>query len=284
MSISQDSRLQVTAFDRLQGSLCAAIMVFGFLFAVLFAIWWSHEFSVRPFANPDFGEGHLLPLTDVSLDDEDLMLVELPPSAAPPLSSEIDAVVDVVSTINANEQRSVVDGILNSEGSREIGPTGLGGDIGKRGIPDKLAESKRWRMHIESPDFDNYRQMLKFFDIEIGVVRLNSNSIIRVQNSGNGFQSSESDRKSEKTSFYFQNTKSKTRRWDSQIARDVDVDLSGSTMVHFYPEKTLQQLRTAESNRVAKDGKSDDEILKTEFMIVSAKTGFEFQVREITYR
>lgn len=286
MNDTQDSRLQVTGYDRMQGSLLSAIGVVGFLFATLFAIWWSHDFIEKPrsggFLPPDEGRT----LTEVSLDNYDLILeLELLPTAAPQLSSDLDAVPEVVSTIQANQSKSIVDGLENSEGSRETGRIGLDGGPGGPGIPTPtLPEINRWTVVYESQDFGEYTQLLNSFKINVGVVRLNSNEIMRVKISGDGYQAVRSNRADENSSFYFTNTQATSRRWDAKIVRDANVDQSDSALVHFYPEQALARLRSEETKKVAGEGKTVEDILTTTFVFVPLDDGFEIRVDEISYR
>ena len=278
------SKLQVTSYDRIHGSMVAAILVFGFLFLTLLAIWWSHEIHVGQTGPDGFEPVKALPLTDVSFNQNDFLLDVLPPTAAPRLSNDLAAVADVVSSIKANETISIIDGIENSEGSRELGPIGIGGGTGIPGPPTALPEFKRWSVVYRNPDFNDYIQMLNELEIEVGVIRLKSNEVIRIENPGNGPQVVRSDRAAELTSFYFHNTKSTSRRWDTKIVRDAEIDLAESVVVHFYPEPTLEKLRTAEANQIAVDEKTVEDVLDTKFAIEQTKSGFEIWVKEIDYR
>lgn len=278
------SKLEVTAFDRINGSLVSAILVVGFLFATLFAIWWSNEFQMGKTGPENLKPVKRLQLTEVSLDQTDFHLDLLPPTAAPRLRSDLAAVPDVLSTVQANVSKSFVDGLEDSEGSRDVGPIGPGGESGEPGPHCELPEPRRWSVVYQNPDFDDYVHMLEFFNIEIGVVRLNSNEIIRVKIPGNGSRVTQSTRADEKSSFYFNNTQPMSKHWDEKIVRDADVDHNDSALVHFYPEQAIQQLRSAESKKVIGEGKTVEDILTTKFIIVPIPEGFEVQIDEISYR
>jgi hypothetical protein len=277
------TKLQVTLYDRFHSLLVAANLVIAFVFASLLAIWWSHEFQAGK-TGPDDMDGTRLPLTQVSLEQTDFLFDILPPTAAPSLSGDLAAIPDVLSSIKANETKSLFDGIEGSEGSRELGPIGTGGGSGSPGTPHALPESKRWSVVSLNPDFDDYVQMLDFFEIEVGVIRLSSNEVIRIASPGLGSHVIQSDRTAEKTSFYFCNTQTISRRWDARIVRDADIVLADSAVVHFYPEQTLARLRAAELKQVSLDEKGIDDVLTTRFAIVSTDSGFEFGVNEIEYR
>jgi hypothetical protein len=184
----------------------------------------------------------------------------------------------------AAESTSKVDGMESSQGSRELGPSGPGGGTPYRGTPNPIPETARWSMVYENPDLADYVRMLSFFEIEIGVVRLKSNEIIRVKRLGSGLRAMPSSRANENTSFYFHNTRPMSRRWDAKLARDTELDLEDSVLVHFYPLQTIEQLRQTEMDRVAADGKSVEDVSTTVFSIVPTESGLEFQVTEIEYR
>lgn len=284
--IEKQSIVRVTTYDRTNGFMISAIMIAGFLVAVLFIIWCTREIKEQRIT------GGVYPLrtefTEVSLDEENFDLREFPPTAAPKFKSDIESISDAVSTVRAGEfLKSEVESQVDSLGAREVGPVGStdGEDgIGKTPYNRILADHKRWSVIYRNSDLDNYVQILSFFNIEIGVVRLNDNQILRIKHNGDEPEVIQSDRSAEKKNFYFQNAKSVARRWDQRIVRDLKINVTDSTTVHFYPEQTLAKLREVEATHVSLDEKEIADVLKTKFSVVSTNSGFEFQIAEVIYR
>lgn len=282
------SCLRVSTEDQTISWLLSAILTVGFLVCVLFVIWLNQQ--TKP-AQGDVivKDGKTWKLTEVSLDksDSDLDLTDIPPAAAPELQLELEAIPDIVSSLQGSETpKSEFDGVEFSDGNREVGPPGerMGGTPRSPEPIELLPEHKRWSVLYQGLSAHHYFEMLKHFEIEIGVVSLNSNSIVRLKCVDSLWKAIQSDRKSEKSAFYFATSKSTSQFWDHNIARKQNVNLEDTATVHFYPAKTLKWLREAELEQANQDGRNHEAIISTKFAVKATESGFRFSIAEITYR
>ena len=279
--IEKQSIARVSSYDRTNGFVVSAIMIVGFLVGVLFIIWWTQEFRLTFTQSEPMKPGKFV---NVSLDEVALDLSEFPPAAAPQFKTDIALVQNAVSTIKASELvKSDFKSDFDSEGTRRVGPIGIGG--GPRGDDPEptLPEHRRWRVMYKQVDYETYLRTLDYFQIEIGIVHLNKNRIVRVGQVNSDVVVCESDRAAESESVYFQNEKSIARRWDRKIARDQGVDLSNTATVHFYSDAALDAMRSAEAQRIQLDGKKIGDVKAVEFVIESEGAEFVFQVATIEY-
>ena len=271
-----------SSYDRVNAILIAALLMFGFLFAVLFLIWVT---SVVDFSGPagihveitGDEQGEEKPKGEAD-DAEDPGVEEFPEVETPQLANALEAVADSVSSIQgALEKRSGSAkqmGKGSGFGSREGG--GNGGD----GIP----EYKRWIINYSAADTDTYAKQLSFFSIDIGVVAEAKQSIKRLADPGGARRVISSDRKTEAKNIYFIHKKQRFLAWDRALAERAGIDTNAALTVLFYNDQTRQIIRVVEATKLQELGKTLADVKNTIFKVVPSGNGYQFEVTDIIYR
>ena len=269
-------------YDKLNATLIASIMLFGFLFSVLFLIWLTTVFDFsRRAAGPvvvanDPGDTKPKGVADDVLEPG---VEEFPEVEVPQLANALEAVTDAVSSVRASLEKRSGDAAQMGRGagygSRE-GGTGTGGD----GVP----EYKRWIINYEAEDINSYARQLSFFDIDIGVIHQTRNDIWRVRDVGGAANVIDTDREKEKLTLRFSHKKQRMKRWDQELARRNGVDLTSTITNQFYPEATRVIIRAAEAAALQGTGRSLNQVRNTIFKVESGGDGYVFTVVDILYR
>jgi hypothetical protein len=273
---------KASSYDKLNATLIAAIMLFGFLFSVLFLIWLTTVFDFsRRAAGPvvlanEPGDTKPKGVADDVLEPG---VEEFPEVEVPQLANALEAVTDAVSSVRASLEKRSGDaaqmGRGSGYGSRE-GGTGTGGD----GIP----EHKRWIINYEAEDITSYAQQLSYFNIDIGVIHQTRNDIWRVNDAGGAAKVIQTDREKEKLTLRFAHKKQRMQRWDEELARRNGVNLSNTITNQFYPESTRQIIRQAEATALQAAGRELRQVRNTIFKVEAGGNGYVFTVVDILYR
>lgn len=273
---------KASRFDQLNALLIACIMLAGFLFAVLFLIWFTSVFDFsRRVAGPiavvnDPGDSKPEGVADDILEPG---VEEFPEIEIPQLANALEAVTDAVSSVRATlEKRSgnaVLQGAGRGYGSREGGP-GTGGD----GIP----EYKRWIIYYETDDIGVYANQLSHFNIDIAVIHQTRNDIWRIHDVGGGGSVIKTNRERENMTLRFTHVKIKMKRWDQTLCKRLGVDLASTVQAQFYPEETRVIIRGVEAAALEGTGRTLNQVKNTILKVVPGGNGFEFIVVEILYR
>jgi hypothetical protein len=273
---------KASSYDKLNATLIAAIMLFGFLFSVLFLIWLTTVFDFsRRAAGPvvlanEPGDTKPKGVADDVLEPG---VEEFPEVEVPQLANALEAVTDAVSSVRASLEKRSGDALQmgrgSGYGSRE-GGTGTGGD----GIP----EHKRWIINYEAEDIDSYADQLSFFNIDIGVIHQTRNDIWRVNDAGGAAKVIQTDREKEKLTLRFAHKKQRMKRWDEELSRRNGVNLSNTITNQFYPESTRQIIRQAEAAALQQAGRELRQVRNTIFKVEPGGSGFVFTVVDILYR
>ncbi|MFT5301711.1 MAG: hypothetical protein ACI814_002517 [Mariniblastus sp.] len=273
---------KASRYDNLNAWLLSSIMLFGFLFSVLFLIWFTSVFDFsRRAAGPilvvsDPGDSKPEGVADDVLEPG---VEEFPEVEVPQLANALEAVTDAVSSVRASLEKRSGDalemGAGRGYGSREGGEGG-GGD----GIP----EYKRWIIHYEADDMRSYAKQLSFFDIDIGVMHQTRPDIWRVHDVGNSPSVIKTDRDREAKTLRFSHSKMKMKRWDQELCKRAGVDLSNTLQAQFYPEATRAKIRIVENAGLEGTGKLLNEVKNTILKVVPEGGGYKFVVLDILYR
>ena len=272
----------VSSYDKLSAILIAAITIIGFMTTILFLIWLTTDVD---YTAPTQG----VEITDIGdpgdekpegFEDDAFEpgVEEFPEIDVPQLAQSIEAVTDAVSSVRANSEKVSGDAAQMGKGkgfgAREGGPGG-GGD----GIP----EFKRWKINYEASDIDTYKKQLSFFDIDIGVIRRDSDDVYRIKDPGAKMEVVKSSREQEK-SLYFAHIQRRMMRWDEAIASTAGVNTVGANLIQFYPEKARSRIRAQEAQFLAKDGRKLPDIRQTIVKLATLNDGFDFVVEDVLYR
>ena len=276
------SETKVSGYDMLSAILIASITIIGFMTSILFLIWLTTDVD---YTAPTQG----VEITEIGdpgdekpegFEDDAFEpgVEEFPEVDVPQLAQSIEAVTDAVSSVRANSEKVSGDasqmGKGKGFGAREGGPGG-GGD----GIP----EFKRWKINYEASDIETYKKQLSFFDIDIGVIRRDSDDVYRIKDPGAKLEVVKSSRENEK-SLYFAHIQKRMMRWDEAIASTAGVNTGGANLIQFYPEKARSRIRAQEAQFLAKDGRQLPDIRQTIVKLATLGDGFDFVVEDVLYR
>ncbi len=271
-----------SSYDRLNAALVAAIMLFGFLFAVLFLIWLTSIFDFsRRAAGPiavanEAGDSKPEGVADDVLEPG---VEEFPEVEVPQLANALEAVTDSVSSVRGALEKRSGDAAQMGKGagfgSRDGGP-GSGGD----GIP----EYKRWVISYEASDIGAYAKQLSFFNIDIGVIHQVKNDIWRVRDVGGSASVLKTSRERENKTLRFMHQKQRMKKWDQELCKRNSVTVENTIQAQFYPESTRQIIRIAEAAALEGTGKQLSEVRNTYFKVEPGGSGFVFTVTDIKYR
>ena len=273
----------VSAFDLLNAFLVAAIMMFGSFATILFLLWYTSLERDAPKAvvvetpfSEDSGDSKPEGVADDELEPG---VEDFPEIETPQLAMALEAVTDAVSAIRANTDTVSGDALLQGAGrgagSREGGGTGSG-----IGIP----EYKRWVINYESTDIDQYADQLSFFNLDIGVVKSDSNAILRVRDAGGNAQVIESDREKEQETLRFSHKQRRMKRWDEVICKRAGANIDSSLLCQFYPESTRKIIRQVEAEALAEKGRKLSDVRQTILKVQPSGDGFQFVVLDFNYR
>lgn len=268
----------------LSAFLVSAIMLVGFLTALLFCVWLTMiiDFSAKkPIAMVQFEE----PFGNEKPDgfEDDIFepgVEEFPEVEVPQLKDALEAVTDAVSSVKAALEARDGDaaemGRGKGFGSRDGGPGSGSGDV--------IPEHKRWKIEYSAQNVAEYGKQLSSFNIDLGIIRQSSNEITRLRQPGPNGQIINSSRAEEKKSLYFVPEKIRLRKWDEQLVKQKGQSLNGAFTVQFYPGATRNQLRQVELQHLTKIGRQLREVRRTVFKIVPEGAGYKFQLKEMNFR
>ena len=266
--MSQPNRkvqINPTSGDRVNALLIASLVMFGFLFTVLFTVWWFHEPPVaRRKIDPWDTEQPLVTPDDVTLD-----FVEFESSEGAPLEELIETVGPSI------EELSDANGILGN---------GVGTDPGfgrdPRTIPTSGLVAPRWSVVQKANDLESYQQKLDFFGIEIGAVHKTQDQVWRIAKLSTEKTVTESTRSAEAKTRYFVSQKKRLPQWDRQMIANAGVDVKDVIAVHFYPDKlvaTMQQLVDVEY------GERSSELQEVTFKIAGTAGDLHFEIDNVKF-
>lgn len=268
----------VSTYDRVSASLWSSIMIFG-SFAVILLLVWLGKLSGPEVVPPEPLQPWPTPAVVTGPSDQEIEVEdpELPDLEPPKLADTLDAVSDAMSLVLASV------GSLDSNGTGGIGP-------GKRDRPPvptpvpATPDYRRWVINYESTDIDQYAEQLRFFNIDLGIVKTDSNAIVRVRNPGGNAQMIDSDRQQERNTLRFAHKQRRMKRWDELISKRAGASTENSLLCQFYPGSTRRIIRQVEAEALAQRGRNLSEVRQTILKVQPTGNGFEFVVLDFNYR
>lgn len=253
--------------DRANAILIASLVMFGFLFTVLFTVWWFQEPpNARRLINlPPPPLPPVLPLED----DVNLNLVEFESSPGTPLEELIETVTPSI------EKLSNANGTLGY---------GVGTDPGfgwdPRTTPPPSVTGPQWSVVQNANDLASYQRKLDFFGIEIGAVHKTRDQVWRIAKLSTEKTVTESNRQAESIRRHFVNQKKRLQQWDQQTIADAGIDLQDVIAVHFYPDElvaTMQQLIDT------KYGDQASDLQEVTFKITGTARDLHFEIDNVKF-
>lgn len=254
--------------DRLNAILIASLVMFGFLFTVLFAVWWFHEPPVAGRMPGPINPPPLPPVTPLD-DDDKLELIEFDTSAGPSLDELIETVTQSVEKLS--ETKSVLGGGVGNI-------AGIGWDPRTPRTPSVAAA--RWSVVQQAKDLESYQRKLDFFGIEIGAVHKTRDQVWRIAKLSTEKTVTESTRKAESKHKYFVNQKKRLQRWDQQIIAETGIDLKDVIAVHFYPDELIVKMQQLVNTKY---GDRSDDVQEVIFKIAGTDGDLHFEIDNVKF-
>lgn len=272
---------RVSTYDRLNALLVSLLLLVGLFTTMLFMIWLTGKYRARPVAaeiNFLIGEPGEEKPEGVADDINEPGVEEFPEVDVPQLADSLLAVTNSISSIMArNEQR---DGSAEAMGRGKGLGSRDGGGGGGSGIP-------AWNVELEAKDRNAYRKQLSFFKIEVGAVHKMNNRVFRLSDPAGASRLVESSRAGEKAkrTHLWGHRNKRLLDWDKDILRQAGLQSVDDFIVgQFYPQEMINQLRGLEVDYAKRAGREASEIRETTFKVVTAGNGYQFEVRNQTYR
>lgn len=278
-SISNETPLGVSRFDRVSAALSATAILLGVLVGLLMVIWATR--SPRPIqlvppmpltGQPSAGELTSPLAFETPTSDEVDSLVE------PNLAVTLVALTDVASQTSAaefaNQSEQPAGGAEQGGDRREAGPVGLG-----PGGEDIVPRFERWLLKFSSRDQQYYAEQLDYYGIELGVIggsiqgvdyarRLAKEPIVRRAAS-----------QEEQRLYFMWTNHGPLRQYDRNLLRSAGVELEGRVTLMFIPRALENKLAAMELDFAREHGGlSLQQIGSTIFESRRTETGFQFVV------
>jgi len=277
------SETKVSQYDKVSAFLLSSLIIVGFFTTILGLIWLTSTFNFDTqtefVAVENIGEDGDEKPEGFEDDAFDPGVEDFPEVETPQLAQALEAVTDAVSSVKANladrTGSADVSGAGKGFGSREGGPGG-----GGEGVP----EHKRWKISYKAEDINTYKQQLSFWDINIGVLKRNSDEVFRVNDPAGQANVIATSRSQEGTSLYFAHTKQRMMRWDQAISSAAGVNTDDANMIQFYSQKARARIRAQEAALLTIDERVVTDIRSTIIRLAATEDGFDFVVDQINYR
>lgn len=281
-------QLRVSAFDQVSSFLVALLMLLGFCFLVLLAIWISSQvwFFPKPppvvlMPEPEAGGGGNNSPSMSEL--EEPVPEEIEQTEEPPPDQVLEAITDLASL-----QLAVVDDLKPMAQGRGPGRgtgDGRGKGPGGDGDADIIPRWERWVIKYASDSTEAYARQLDFFNIELGAVggSAGGNNI----DYAGGFSSGQPRRRSgaadQEKRLYMTWRTGALAQADVELLTAAGVPTQGRIVMQLYPPEVEAQLQQLEAVRGG--GRDVRGILKTVFGVRPAAGGrYEFHVVDQFYR
>lgn len=271
---------QVSNYDRINAWLMALIIVVGALFLVFATLLFREILPSRgvpPYPVPP------KPLVPGEIDPDNLVD---PGQELPELQSNI---IDLTQFRTDVISAAMAQAAAHSIGSGSVPGNGDGRGGGPPSVidPGPSHVSQRWKIAYELSDIETYATQLRSFDIDLGIVSQNTNDIWKIGDLRRQNQVVRSSRKSENNTLYFLSSSQRMKRWDLTLAKEAGLESDGCDLdhiisVHFYPESTIELLKSLELESVPRD-KTVDQVKETHFRMVNTDNGFEFEVTQVKF-
>ena len=266
---NRNVQINTSRGDRVNGILIASLVMFGFLFAVLFAVWWFHEIPVaRNTYLPPPPPPPTTPITPVE-DDFESDVVEFEGSTGTPLE-------DLIETVNPS--------VVNFSDVKGAPGDGIG-DVPGPGrdpqtVPPSGVAGPQWSVVQASDDLESYQRKLDFFGIEIGAVHKTRDQVWRITKLSTEKIVTESTRSAESRVRYFVNKKKRLQQWDRQTIAAAGVDLQDVIAVHFYPSELVEEMQQLVD---AKYGDHASKLQQVTFKIAGAAGDLHFEIDNVKF-
>jgi hypothetical protein len=272
--------LTVTPYERVASLIIALLILVGMAVALLFLLWLtSRIFASRMPVEVEWmeiGDGGGLG-GDTELESNMEELVHEVEFEEPEFQDTLATIADAVATKAALlEDPTFTDQVGTAKG-------GPGGDGRSAGFgPGRPGKPRHWEVtFIEGNTSKTYARQLDFFKIELGVLQL-ENKVDYARNLSKDKPDKRTGIADAEKRYYLTWAKGGLREADLELLGKAGISVGeGRLIIKFIPRELEMQLMQLEKQRA---GKNEKRIRATYFAIRPRGNGFEFYVRDQTYK
>lgn len=160
------------------------------------------------------------------------------------------------------------------------------GPLGNRHTtPGFVPRFKRWEIRFAAPNSQVYARQLDFFGIELGVIGSDKKSVDYASNLSESKPTTRSDPPGDEKRLYVIRAQGDSSILDQQLLRNVGIETSARTVMHFFPPQLENQLAALEKSYGERENRTVQEIVKTVFEIKSRRGGrWQMEIVEMRFR
>ncbi len=275
----EDYGLTVTPYERVASLVVALLILVGLFVAVLFLLWLTSRIfaSTEPVSITleQIGEGGGLG-GDTELDTNTEEMVHEVEFEEPEFQDTIATIADAVATKAALLEDPT---FRDQVGMMKGGP---GGDGRSKGFgPGRPGKPRHWEVvFLEGNTTDTYARQLDYFNIELGVL-LPGNRVEYAKNLSKPAPDRRSGPADKEERYYLTWQKGGLREADVELLAKAGIAPENRPIIKFIPRELEIQLMQLEKQRA---GKNEKRVRATYFAIRTKGSGYEFYVRDQTYK
>jgi hypothetical protein len=271
--------LTVTPYERVASLVVALLILVGLAVALLFVLWLTSRIFAStepvPVTLEQIGDGGGLG-GDTELDTNMEELVHEVEFEEPEFQDTLATIADAVATKAALlEDPTFSDQVGTAKG-------GPGGDGRSAGFgPGRPGKPRHWEVtFLEGNTSSTYARQLDFFKIELGVL-MPGNRVEYAKNLSKSKPDRRADAADKEQRYYLTWQKGGLRAADLELLGKAGISAGDRTIIKFISRELEIELMQLEKKRA---GKNEKRIRATYFAIRPKGSGYEFYVRDQTYK
>ncbi len=271
--------LTVTPYERVASLVVALLILVGLAVSLLFVLWLTSRIFASQAAVPvtleQIGDGGGLG-GDTELETDMEELVHEVEFEEPEFQDTLATIADAVAT----KAVLLEDPTFSDQvGSAKGGPGGDGRSAGFG--PGRPGKPRHWEVtFLEGNTSSTYARQLDFFKIELGVL-LPGNRVEYARNLSKSKPDQRSGPADTEERYYLTWQKGGLREADLELLGKAGINAGNRPIIKFISRELEIELMTKEKQRA---GKNEERIRATYFAIRPKGAGFEFYVRDQTYK
>jgi hypothetical protein len=274
----QDS-LKITRYERVASLVLALLILVGFAVTLLFMLWLtSSDFSssaIEELTWCELGDSNGLAI-DTELETDVDGFAQQAGLDGPELQCTLATIAEAVTAKAALIQQPLTDG---QTGAEKEGPAG--DDRLSRTGPPPGGARRHWEVtFFDGNTVETYARQLDFFRIELGVL-FPENRVKYAWNLSRRKPKRRSGPADQEQRYYLTWQKGQLRQADHELLEKAGIRAGTRPILKFIPPELEGELARLEQQRAGESGKR---IRATYFAIRPKGRGYEFYVRDQTYR
>ena len=277
--IADQSSLKITAYERVASLVLALLILVGLAVILLFMLWLTspdfYSGAAKEVAWFELGDSNGLAIdTELESDTDDI--AQQAGLEEPEFQDTLATIAEVVTAKDTVIQQPIMG---NQTGAESKGPAG--DDRLSRKGPPQPGTRRHWEVtFFDGNTAGTYARQLDFFKIELGVL-LPKNRIEYASNLSHNKPQRRTGPADQEQRYYLTWQKGELRQADLELLEKVGIKAGTRPILKFIPAELEGELARLEQQRAGENGKR---IRATYFAIRPQGRGYEFYVRDQTYR